>query len=65
MQLKKHLNICQKCFDETRVNGSNHLKILRECKNKYEAQINEALMIKRNTPKLNKQQHSNGTSFVL
>ena len=63
--IKKHLDICQKCFEETRVNGSNHFKILRECKNKYEAQINEALMIKRNTPKLNKQQHNNGTSFVL
>ena len=63
--IKKHLDICQKCFEGTRENQLEHFKILRYCTSSYTAKIPEALMIKRYNPKLNIQQFNKGASFIL
>ena len=63
--IKKHLNSCQYCFEATWDLNSNHLNILEKCKTQYEANINEALIIKKESPKLNIQQFNKGASFLL
>ena len=63
--IKKHLNQCQKCFEDTRREGKQYFKILRHCENPYDAKIHEALLIKHKNPKLNKQQFNKGASFLL
>ena len=61
----KHLDTCQKCFQETRSNQLEHFEILRHCTSQYTAKIHEALLIKRYNPKLNVQQFNKGASFTL
>ena len=63
--VKKHLNHCQKCFADTRTNGSDHFQIIRQCDTQYDAKIQESLLIKKRNPKLNVQQHNKGASFLL
>ena len=63
--VKKHLGHCQKCFAETRKNGTDQFQIIRQCDTQYDAKIQEAILIKRRNPKLNIQQHNKGASFLL
>ena len=63
--IRKHLESCQKCFQETRLNQMDHFDILRHCTTPYTAKIQEALLIKRHNPKLNVQQFNKGASFTL
>ena len=63
--IRKHLDNCQKCFQDTRSNQMDHFQILRHCPTPYTAKIQEALLIKRHNPKLNVQQFSKGASFTL
>jgi len=63
--IRKHLETCQKCFQETRLNQMEHFEILRQCSTPYSAKIQEALLIKRHNPKLNKQLFNNGASVTL
>ncbi len=37
--IRKHLETCQKCFEETRSNQMNSFRILRHCFNPYNAKI--------------------------
>jgi len=41
------------------------IKILRTCPSEYDTKIQEALLIKKLNPKLNKQLYANGSSFLL
>ena len=61
----KHLDSCQKCFEETRNKQFEQFQILRHCTSSYTAKIQEALLIKRYNPKLNIQQFNKGASFTL
>ena len=61
----KHLDTCQKCFQETRTNQLEHFEILRHCTSQYTAKIHEALLIKRHNPTLNVHQFNKGASFTL
>ena len=43
----------------------NSFTVIRKCNTAYEAKIQEALLIKKQNPKLNKQLYANGASFLL
>ena len=55
--------ICQNCkVNNTNLNG---FKVLRTCNSEYATKIQEALLIKKHNPQLNRQLYANGSSFLL
>ena len=61
--VKEHILDCNNC-----VKSDDILKpfsILRRCSSDYDAEIHEALLIKKYKPKLNRQLYGNGSSFLL
>ena len=54
---------CSSC--KTQANNTKQFDIIRECQTSYEAEIHEALVIKRSSPVLNKQLCANGASFLV
>ena len=61
--IKDHILSCEKCsnnrFDE------NNFVIIRKSKSEFCSKIHEALLIKKLSPKLNRQMFANGTSYLL
>ena len=43
----------------------NGFKVLRICNSEYATKIQEALLIKKHNPQLNRQLYANGSSFLL
>ena len=61
--IKDHLYDCDKC--SSMKHSVESFKILKKCVTEYDAKIQEALLIKRLNPKLNKQLYTKGASFLL
>ena len=59
----QHINSCQFC-KKGKLDLSR-FEILKRCNTDYETKIQEALLIKKNQPKLNTQLYANGCSFLL
>ena len=58
-----HFEICQNCkLYNADFNG---FKVLRICNSEYATKIQEALLIKKHNPQLNRQLDANGSSFLL
>ena len=62
-EIKSHIQRCQDCFD-AKINWE-HFRILRKCRDPFETKIQEARMIKKIKPNLNKQLYANGASYLL
>ena len=62
--VKEHIQNCSSCFQEQK-EDLNSFTAIRKCNTAYEAKIQEALLIKKQNPKLNKQLYANGASFLL
>jgi len=61
--IKDNLRACAACFLQQY--STNSFKILQKCRNEYDTKIQEALMIKKLNPKLNKQLYTKDASFLL
>ena len=60
----KHISKCQACQHATL--SPDHFKIMKVCRNKFDAKIFEALYIKKLNPKINRQMFVNkGAGFTL
>ena len=58
-----HIKICQNCnLNNTDFNG---FQVLRICNSEYATKLQEALLIKKHNPKLNKQLYTNDSPFSL
>ena len=62
--VKEHMQNCNSSSQEQK-QDLNSFTVIRKCNTAYEVKIQEALLIKKQNPKLNKQLHSNGASFLL
>lgn len=62
-EIKNHLYKCDACH-QNKLDCSS-FEILKQCKNRYDTVISEALLIKRLRPKLNKKLVTKGTSYYL
>ena len=62
--LLKNIQNCSSCSQEQK-QDLNSFTVIRKCNTAYEAKIQEALLIKKQNPKLNKQLCANGASFLL
>ena len=51
--IKDHLHSCQLCFETTRNMDPSLFEIIRIYNNDYETKINEAVLIRKLSPKLN------------
>ena len=61
--IREHFERCQNCkVNKTNLNG---FKVLRTCNSEYATTIQEALLIKKHNPQLNRQLYANGSSFLL
>ena len=58
-----HISNCETC--KTGPLSVDHFSIVKQCKNDYRCKINEALVIKKCNPVLNKQSHNRGQSYLL
>ena len=61
--IKEHLLSCQLCFEKYQDLDASYFEIIRSCNNEYETKINEAILIRKLSPKLNIQTFNNGASF--
>ena len=61
--IKDHLNDCDKCSSTK--HSVESFKIFKKCVTEYDTKIQEALLIKKLNPKLNKQLYAKGASFLL
>ena len=59
--IKDHIKICPVCVNSNL--SIDNFKILTKCNNDYETRINEALLIEKFKPELNKQLLNSGKSF--
>ena len=57
--IKDHILACGKCSNE------NNFIIICKCKSKFCFKIHEALLIKKLSPKVNRQMFTNGASYLL
>ena len=60
-----HLQKCLYCSSANRDSLFSSFSIIKKCKSKYDTKIQEALIIKKENPVLNKQLYENGVSFLL
>ena len=61
--IKDHILSCPICSNLQY--NINSFTILRKCNSDYEAKLHEALLLKRDSPSLNKQCYASETSFLL
>jgi len=61
--IKDHLRFCATCAEKQVSSAS--IRILKKCRTDFDAKIQEALLIKKLNPKLNKQLYCKGASFLL
>ena len=60
---KGHILLYKKCFNN-RFNENNFV-IIRKCRSEFCSEIHEALLIKKLSPKLNRQMYAKGASYLL
>ena len=61
--IKGHILSCDICSDVQR--GLELFTVIKKCQSKFHTKIHEALLIKKDTPKLNRQLYAKGASFLL
>ena len=61
--IRSHIKNCKSCSGNK--SKLNSFKVIRNCNTPYETRIQEAMMIKKQNPNLNKQLYANGSSFLL
>ena len=61
--ISQHISSCQTC-QNCNLNVSS-FKVIRNCHNEYETKMQEALLMKEVTPRLNSQLYANRCSFLL
>ena len=61
--VKDHILNCENCLNLDHV--LSPFSIIKKCNSEYDTKIHEALLIKKYKPKLNRQLHANGSSFLL
>ena len=61
--VKDHILSCEKCSNNR--SDENNFVIIRKCKSEFCSKIHEALLIKKLSPKLNRQMFANGASYLL
>ena len=66
-EVTKHIFDCESCRNciRSKALSVSNFQILKQCGSDYEARINEALLIKKCSPKLNRQLFTNGQSYLL
>ena len=62
-EIKTHIPKCRQCSGSDL--NCESFKILKRCSNSFDVVIQEALLIKRFNPKLNKQLFNNGSGYTL
>ena len=61
--VKDRINSCSHC---TKIDLSvSNFKVIKKCNTSFEAKVQEALLIKKFNPTLNRQLYSSGSSFLL
>jgi hypothetical protein len=66
-EITKHIQDCADCLDgvqDGRV-GLDHFQILSRCRSNYETEIQEAFLIRKQQPKINKQMFNSGASYFV
>ena len=61
--IKDHILSCDICLDVQ--HGIKSFTVIKKCQSKFHTKIHEALLIKKDTPKLNRQLYAKGASFLL
>ena len=61
-EVKTHIKGCIYCKNHVNVDS---FEVIKKCFNNFDTLIHEALIIRKNDPKLNKQLYNKGTSFTL
>ena len=61
-EVKSHIKNCSQCIS---LASFNSFQIIKKCSDNFNSIINEALLIRRHNPQLNKQMFTKGTSFTL
>ena len=61
--IKDHILSCDVCSDVQ--HGIKSFTVIKKCQSKFHTKIHEALLIKKDTPKLNRQLYGKGASFLL
>ena len=61
--IKDHILSCDVCSDVQ--HGIKSFTVIKKCQSKFHTKIHEALLIKKDTPKLNRQLYAKGASFLL
>ena len=61
--IKDHILSCDVCSDVQY--GIKSFNVIKKCQSKFHTKIHEALLIKKDTPKLNRQLYAKGASFLL
>jgi len=56
--INQHITSCEKCKNSNL--NVQSFQVIRHCQSEYETKIQEALLIKKFTPKLNSQLYANG-----
>jgi len=61
--IKAHIDSCNTCKEKSL--DINSFKAIRSYNTEYERKIQEALLIKKHNPQLNRQVYADGWSFLL
>ena len=61
--IKDHILSCDVCSDVQ--HGIKSFTVIKKCQSKFHTKIHEALLIKKDTPKLNRQLYAKGKFFLL
>ena len=61
--IKDHILSCGICSDVQ--HGLKSFTVIKKCQSEFHTKIHEALSIKKDTPKLNRQLYAKGASFLL
>ena len=63
----KHISSCEVCFTKLSQGALTFkdFEILKQCRSKFDAEINEALLVKKFRPKINTQLFKSGAGFTL
>jgi len=63
--INQHIQKCSYCSNVLNRDSLSLFSVIKKCNSKYNTKIEEALLIKKENPILNKQLYENGLSFLL
>ena len=64
-KIKEHISECNLCNKNDTDSLIHCFIVIKKCSSDYDCKIHEALIIKKQQPKLNKQLYENGSYFLL